>query len=68
MPYLNSKVLTYGLQPRTERYTFETYLPSVLAKKLREGSIDIALLSSVEFFRNAGYQTVTMNELFVATL
>src|SRR6185295_10987508 len=56
VPYLNSKVLTYGLQPRTERYTFDTYLPSVLAKKLREGSIDIALLSSVEFFRNAGYQ------------
>src|SRR6185295_3564465 len=57
-PYLNSKVLTYGLQQSTERYTFETHVPSVLAKKLRNGLIDVALLSSIEFFRNPRYQIV----------
>src|SRR5204862_1786791 len=58
VPYLNSKVLTYGLQPGTERYTFETHVPSVLAKRLRNGQIDVALLSSIEFFRNPRYQIV----------
>lgn len=55
VPYLNSKVLVYGLDARTPEYTFETHVPSVLAKKLREGLIDVALVSSIEYFRNPDY-------------
>src|SRR5579862_222937 len=58
VPYLNSKVLTYGLQPRTATYTFESHVPSVLSRMLRDGSIDVALLSSIEFFRTPGLQIV----------
>jgi len=50
VPYLNSKVLVYGLQPQTERYTFETHVPSVLTQKLRSGAVDVALVSSIEYF------------------
>ena len=55
VPYLNSKVLVHGLQPRTDEYTFETHIPSVLADKLRNGDVDVALVSSIEYFRNPGY-------------
>lgn len=55
VPYLNSKVLVYGLQPSTPRYTFDVDVPSVLSKKLRDGSIDVALVSSIEYFRNPDY-------------
>jgi chorismate dehydratase len=51
VPYLNSKVLVHGLQPQTERYTFETHVPSVLTQKLREAKVDIALVSCIEYFR-----------------
>ncbi len=54
VPYLNSKVLTYGLKSATPAYTFEAHVPSVLAQKLREGSVDVALVSSIEYFRNPG--------------
>jgi chorismate dehydratase len=55
VPYLNSKVLVYGLQRATPDYTFETHVPSVLAEKLRSGAVDIALVSAIEYFRNPGY-------------
>ena len=58
VPYLNSKVLTYGLQPATPRYTFESHVPSLLSRKLREGEIDVALVSSIEYFRNPDYLIV----------
>ena len=54
VPYLNSKVLTFGLKPSTATYTFETHVPSVLAQKLRSEELDVALLSSIEYFRNPG--------------
>ncbi|MCY3023955.1 MAG: menaquinone biosynthesis protein [Planctomycetota bacterium] len=55
VPYLNVKVLVYGLQPSTPRYTLEYHVPSVLAQKLREGHVDVALVSSIEYFRNPEY-------------
>jgi len=58
VPYLNSKVLVHGLQAVDPRYTFECDVPSVLARKLREGQVDIALVSSIEYFRNPAYLIV----------
>ena len=55
VPYLNSKVLVYGLQPGTPEYTFETHVPSVLVEKLRNGEVDVALVSSIEYFRSPDY-------------
>ncbi|MEI6233277.1 MAG: menaquinone biosynthesis protein [Planctomycetota bacterium] len=54
VPYLNSKVLTFGLKPSTPAYTFEAHVPSVLAQKLRAEEVDVALVSSIEYFRNPG--------------
>ncbi|HYF52278.1 MAG TPA: menaquinone biosynthesis protein [Planctomycetota bacterium] len=55
VPYLNSKVLVYGIKPQTEEYSFETHVPSVLAGKLRNGDVDVALVSSIEYFRHPDY-------------
>lgn len=60
VPYLNSKVLIYGLEPRGAApdgtpYTLELLAPSLLAKKLAEGGLDVALVSSVEYFRHPEY-------------
>ena len=63
VPYLNSKVLIYGLEPAGTApdgtpYTLELHTPSVLAKKLRAGEVDVALVSSIEYFRNPDYLIV----------
>jgi chorismate dehydratase len=55
VPYLNSKVLVYGLQPQSDDYTFESHVPSVLAAKLRNSEVDVALVSSIEYFRSNDY-------------
>lgn len=55
VPYLNAHVLTYGLQPATERYTCESHVPSVLVRKLQDGDVDVALVSSVEYLRRPDY-------------
>jgi chorismate dehydratase len=52
VPYLNSKVLVHGLKPQTERYTFEAHIPSILSKKLSDGAVDVALVSSIEYFKH----------------
>ena len=58
VPYLNSKVLIWGLERPAPTHTLELHPPSVLAKKLREGVVDVALLSTVELFRHPEYQLV----------
>ncbi|HEY3319401.1 MAG TPA: menaquinone biosynthesis protein [Planctomycetota bacterium] len=55
VPYLCSKVLIHGLQPETAQYTLELDVPSSLVRRLRDGSLDIALVSSIEYFRDPGY-------------
>ena len=55
VPYLNAQVLMYGLQPETPRYTCEAHPPSVLVQKLRDGAVDVALVSSIEYFRRPDY-------------
>lgn len=60
VPYLNSKVLIHGLEPRGTAsdgtpYTLELLPPSPLAQKLAAGALDVALVSSVEYFRHPEY-------------
>ena len=61
VPYLNSKVLVYGLAPQTDDYTFETHVPSVLAHQLYEGELDVAFVSSIEYFRHPGEYVILPN-------
>lgn len=55
VPYLNAQVLTYGLQPSTPRYVCEMDWPSALVQKLRDCDLDVALVSSIEYFRSPDY-------------
>src|SRR5436853_166354 len=55
VPYLNSKVLIQGLQASTPEYSFELGVPSLLVQKLRDGALDVALVSSIEYFRSSDY-------------
>lgn len=55
VPYLNAQVLVYGLQPGTSRYECSVDVPSVLVQRLREGDLDVALVSSIEYFRRPDY-------------
>lgn len=58
VPYLNSKVLVHGLHSHSEDYSFETHVPSVLVQKLRAEEVDVALVSSIEYFRMPGSMIV----------
>ena len=58
--YLNTKPLIQSLAQRlgTEgRLTVD--LPSRLANDLQAGELDVALIPSVEYFRNPGYQIIS---------
>lgn len=58
--YLNTKPLIAGLSRRlADRGRLTVDLPSRLAKRLAAGDLDVALIPSVEFFRGAGYRTVS---------
>ncbi|MCZ7648722.1 MAG: menaquinone biosynthesis protein [Planctomycetota bacterium] len=67
VPYLNSKVLIWNLASRGTfagadgnpvPYTLILEPPSLLARRLAAGALDVALVSSVEFFRHPGYSLV----------
>lgn len=52
--YLNAKPLYYGLDARAPGVRLEMDLPSLLADRLAAGSLDVALIPSVEYLRGAG--------------
>lgn len=58
--YLNSKPLYYRLTEFAPEVSLEMDLPSRLADRLAEGSLDVALIPSVEYLRGArtGYEIV----------
>lgn len=57
MPFLVGKPLMQGLEKRAELEVIED-LPRKLVAQLRCGSLDCALVSSIEAFRQAGYRAV----------
>lgn len=57
--YLNSKPLVYGLDARLQDVRLLLDLPSRLADSLAVGRLDVALVPSIEFFRNPGYTIVS---------
>jgi chorismate dehydratase len=58
--YLNTKPLIDGLAERLRGTgTLSVDLPSRLAAQLHSGQLDVALIPSIEYFRNPGYQIVS---------
>lgn len=57
--YLNSKPLVEGLAEADCAREFRLELPSRLADELSEGVLDVALIPSVEYFRDADYEIVS---------
>jgi chorismate dehydratase len=55
--YLNTKPLVHGLAARGVDVSYD--LPSRLADRLAAGSLDVALIPSIELFRGRGYRVVS---------
>ena len=57
--YLNTKPLVYGLAEFAPQHELVFDLPSRLADQLAAGSLDVALIPSIEFFQNPDYTIVS---------
>lgn len=57
--YLNSKPLIEGLDEATPHADLVLDYPSCLADQLAAGELDVALIPSVEYFRNPGHEVVS---------
>lgn len=55
--YLNTKPLVHGLAVRGFEVSYD--LPSRLADRLAAGTLDVALIPSIELFRGDGYRIVS---------
>jgi len=55
--YLNTRPLVHGLAGRGVRVEYD--LPSRLADRLAAGTLDVALIPSIEVFRGDGYRVVS---------
>src|SRR5262245_18791359 len=57
--YLNTKPLVYGLAELAPQHELIFDLPSRLADELAAGRLDVALIPSIEFFKNPTYTIVS---------
>ena len=57
--YLNTKPLIYGLEERAPQVELVLDYPSRLADWLAAAELDMALIPSIEFFREPGYSIVS---------
>src|SRR5205807_7030921 len=57
--YLNTKPLVYGLAELAPQDELVFDLPSRLADDLAAGRLDVALIPSIEFFKNPNYTIVS---------
>ena len=57
--YLNTKPLVYGLAELAPQHELIFDLPSRLADDLAAGRLDVALIPSIEFFKNPTYTIVS---------
>jgi chorismate dehydratase len=57
--YLNTKPLVYTLAELAPQHELVFDLPSRLADQLAAGSLDVALIPSIEFFQNPDYTIVS---------
>src|SRR5437773_2975842 len=57
--YLNTKPLVYGLAELAPQHELLFDLPSRLADDLAAGRLDVALIPSIEFFKDPSYTIVS---------
>jgi chorismate dehydratase len=57
VPYLNARVLIHDLAAEQD-VSLDLLPPSILARKLATGSLDAALVSSIEYFRHPEYRAI----------
>jgi chorismate dehydratase len=57
--YLNTRPLVYGLEQASDRIELSFDLPSRLADKLAAGTLDVALIPSIEMFQDPTYSVVS---------
>ena len=55
VPYMNAKPLIYGLNKLTDKIELSFAVPSLLPDMLNNDQIDVALIPSIEYFRNGNY-------------
>ncbi len=58
VPYMNAKPLIYGLNKYTETVELLFEVPSLLSGMLNDNRIDVALIPSIEYFRNGNYAII----------
>ena len=56
--YLNARPLVYGLDRQTDRFSLRYDVPSKCAALLHEGSVDLALIPSIEYVQRSDYHVV----------
>lgn len=56
--YLNTRPLVYGLGSRPDLFTLQFDVPARCVALLRERSVDLAMLSAIEYLRTPDYQVV----------
>lgn len=60
VPFLNTRPLIYPLERGVVKHCFNImyFEPSLLSEKLAEGTVDVALIPSVELFRSDDYEVL----------
>lgn len=55
VPYMNAKPLIYGLNQEPDSIELSFEVPSLLPDMLNNDQVDVAIIPSVEYFRNSNY-------------
>ena len=58
VPYMNAKPLIYGLNQHADSLELTFEVPSLLPNMLNNNQIDVALIPSIEYFRNGNYAII----------
>src|SRR3954462_3208774 len=56
--YLNARPLTWALDRSPDRWQVRYDVPSVCARLLNDGEVDLGLVSSIEYLRSDAYRFV----------
>jgi len=58
VPYMNAKPLIYGLDQHQDEIEMVFEVPSLLPGMLNNDQIDVAIIPSIEYFRNGNYAII----------
>ena len=58
VPYMNAKPLIYGLDQHPDEIELVFEVPSLLPNMLNSDQIDVAIVPSIEYFRNGNYAII----------